>query len=123
MQAPAKTSSIQTIRINRSRGSVSVFEGQHMANHAPARHLSWYIDFRGDLLMLSKLAFPKNVIIVNCAKSDQKCTGSFVISQRRSMPSLRNSIWMKPGAQERVSKTEHDKIVDLWRATDRHCTR
>ena len=29
---------------------------------------------------------------------------------------------MKPDAQEGVFNTEHYKIVDLWRATDRHCT-
>ena len=41
-----------------------------MANDGPARHRPWYIDFRGDPLLLSKIAFTKNVIFVNRAESD-----------------------------------------------------
>ena len=41
-----------------------------MANDGPARHLPWYIDFRGDPLLLSKLAVTKNVIFVNRAESE-----------------------------------------------------
>ena len=41
-----------------------------MANDGPARHRPWYIDFRGDPLLLSKLAFTKNVIFVNRAESE-----------------------------------------------------
>ena len=63
---------------------------------APAKHRSWYIDFRKDRLQFSQLAVAKNVIFVDRAESEPSVYwefGRFIKILNADNEKVHMSVW------------------------------